>query len=220
VRFFDFDGDKRIDVLRTNGDNTTEVFRNDGTKFTQQLVDSIGAVFDSSTLQLADMNGDGLQDPVEILGGGQLRYRLNLGRGTWKDWVTVTLPAIDATQLQSADLEDLNGDGLADLVVVLGTELRYALNRGNDKFEPFVLVTSNEVDGDLPVKDSLTTVLYADMNGNGTDDVVWIKGSNVRFLELFPVRPNLLRRSSTAPAPPSAPATRARPPGSTTSPAR
>ncbi|MCA9516862.1 MAG: hypothetical protein KC635_18095, partial [Myxococcales bacterium] len=36
---------------------------------------------------------------------------------------------------------------------------------------------------------------FADMNGNGTDDVVWVASNgHVRFLELFPVRPNLLSR--------------------------
>src|SRR5262249_37667426 len=35
----------------------------------------------------------------------------------------------------------------------------------------------------------------ADMNGNGSDDIVWIDSNgHVQYLELFPVRPNLLTR--------------------------
>jgi len=44
------------------------------------------------------------------------------------------------------------------------------------------------------VRGGTTTVAYADMNGNGSHDVVWIDSSGVKFLELFPVRPNLLAR--------------------------
>ena len=45
----------------------------------------------------------------------------------------------------------------------------------------------------LPTRDTDTTVLYADMNGNGSTDVVWIQpDGSVEFLELFPVRPNLM----------------------------
>src|SRR5690606_16095079 len=35
---------------------------------------------------------------------------------------------------------------------------------------------------------------FADMNGSGSRDVVWVTGSRVQFLELFPTRPNLISR--------------------------
>ncbi|MCP4541191.1 MAG: hypothetical protein GY832_29000 [Chloroflexi bacterium] len=194
VRFFDYDNDKRIDMMRTNV-GSTEVYSNTGTAFEAHIVEDIGAVFDESRLQLADMNGDGLQDPVEMLIGGQIRYRLNLGFGTWAPWTTVDLEGIDDTAQLAAQLEDINGDGLADVVVVLANEISYALNRNADRFDDFLTITSDDVEGDIPEKTSETTVLFADMNGNGSRDITWVTSNgNVKFLEIFPVKPNLLSR--------------------------
>ena len=194
VRFLDYDDDRRIDVIRT-GVGITEVFVNTGSEFVPVTVEDIGAVFDDSpTLQLADLNGDGLQDPVEILTATQLRYRLNLGYGRWTPWTTRSITGFGASDLELIQIEDINGDGMADLVLVAGTELRYAINRG-DRFDDAVTLTSAGVTGELPerVPDS-TVVLFADMNGNGSRDVVWVNGSQVSFLEMFPTRPNLISR--------------------------
>ncbi|MCP4537249.1 MAG: hypothetical protein GY832_08885, partial [Chloroflexi bacterium] len=196
VRFMDYDNDKRIDMIRTNY-GSTEVFHNTGGAFTSTLVDEMGAVFDDSTLQLTDMNGDNLQDPVEILAGGQIRYKLNLGFGKWTDWVEVTLSGIGESALLNAKLEDINGDSLSDIVVVLANEVSYSINRNGTSFDPFVTLTSDEVTGDVPENNAETSVLFADMNGNGSRDIVWItNGGAVKFLELFPVKPNLISRIS------------------------
>ena len=50
----------------------------------------IGASFSGERLQLADMNGDGLNDPVELFSGGTLRYWLNLGWGQWSAQKTIS----------------------------------------------------------------------------------------------------------------------------------
>jgi RHS repeat-associated protein len=195
VRFFDFDHDRKIDWLRTESQGSTVVSRNTGSGFEAVTVEAIGEVFDEGPLQLADINGDGLQDPVMLLSTGAVRYRINLGRGSWTDWRQVSL-GLDPTQIGGAHIEDLNGDGLADIVVVLGNEVRYYLNRNGEKFDASVVVTSAGVDGGIPSFDPKTTsVSFADMNGNGSTDIVWVTNTgNVKFLELFPVRPNLLTR--------------------------
>ena len=85
--------------------------------------------------------------------------------------------------------------GSGDVVLVAGTEVKYALNRNGSRFDAIVTVTSDEVDGTLPEVTGSTTVVFADMNGNGTRDTVWITNDgNVQFLEMFPVKPNLLSR--------------------------
>ncbi|MCP4503271.1 MAG: VCBS repeat-containing protein [Deltaproteobacteria bacterium] len=61
IRFFDYDNDKRIDVLRTNI-GSAEVSRNTPSGFTTVVVEDLGGRFDEGTLTLTDMNGDGLQD--------------------------------------------------------------------------------------------------------------------------------------------------------------
>ncbi|MCA9515495.1 MAG: VCBS repeat-containing protein [Myxococcales bacterium] len=93
-------------------------------------------------------------------------------------------------------LGDINGDGLDDLVIVAGDEVTYALNRNAEVFQQERTLTSSMVDGGaIPDRLAETTVLFADMNGNGSADVVWVTpGGQVTYLELFPVRPNLLSR--------------------------
>ncbi len=194
VRFFDYDDDKRIDVLRTLA-GSTEVFVNDGTGFAPLTIDDIGAQFDvSPTLQLSDLNGDGLQDPVEILGSGSLRYRINLGYGRWTDWTTISFGGFTTADVPLMQLEDMNGDGLADIVVVTGDQVKIGTNRNAGRFADARTVTSADVDGSIPSRIGDTVVLFADMNGNGSRDVVWFRGSKVDFLELYPVKPNLLAR--------------------------
>jgi RHS repeat-associated protein len=192
VRFFDYDNDKRIDFLRTTSANATDVRYDSGAGFTQVEVTPIGEQFDDSALQLADMNGDGLLDPVLLASNDTLRFRLNYGYGRWSAWRTITIAGLSLADVPGARLEDLNGDGLDDLLVVNATSLKVLLNRNADRFEAVPL---GNVNGTIPEKSATTTVLVADMNANGSEDVVWVSNSGrVQFLDLFPVKPNLLAR--------------------------
>lgn len=200
VRFIDIDNDKLIDVIRTpDSPPSTQIFRNTGGGFValESGVETLGWVFDGDNLQLADMNGDGLLDAVQIDPGGGLHYRLNLGRGAWAPIVDTTGVTLQPSEIPLAQIEDINGDALSDVVVAAGDELRYALNRNAGRFDAFVAITPADIAG-LPTRGPQTTVIIADMNGNGTQDVVWIGSDqdrgHVRYLELFPVRPNLLSR--------------------------
>lgn len=196
VRFIDIDNDKRIDVLRTASFSSTQIYRNTSQGFVAMAnAQPLGWVFDEDQLQLADMNGDGLLDVVQIDLAGGIHYRLNLGLGTWSSVVDVNGIALSSNEVALAQIEDINGDGLADVVVVVANQLRYALNRNAGRFDGFVTVTSAAVQGDLPERTATTTVVMADMNGSGTQDIVWISNvGRVRYLELFPIRPNLLSR--------------------------
>jgi RHS repeat-associated protein len=195
VRFFDYDNDKRIDMLRTTSADATDVRRDTGMGFVPVNVAPIGEVFDDSALQLAEMNADGLLDPVIVSDAGTLRYRLNLGFGTWSDWTTVQITGLGQAELRTATLQDLNGDGLDDLVSVTPGVIKVLLNRNGARFAEPLVIDGSKVDGTLPPLSETTTVLYADMNGNGSDDVVFVSSSgNVQFVDLFPVKPNLLAR--------------------------
>lgn len=200
VRFIDIDNDKLIDVIRTpDSPPSTQIFRNTGAGFValESGVETLGWVFDGDHLQLADMNGDGLLDAVQIDPGGGLHYRVNLGRGAWAPIVDASGVTLQPSEIPLAQIEDINGDALSDVVIAAGDELRYALNRNAGRFDDFVAVTPADIPG-LPERGPETTVIIADMNGNGTQDVVWIGSDqdrgHVRYLELFPVRPNLLSR--------------------------
>ncbi len=194
LRFTDFDNDKQIDILASTSDSTS-VYVNRRSSFSLRQVDPIGAGFATANLQLADMNGDGLNDPVEVLEGGGVRYRLALGRGRWTEWRVIPGLDVSPSEQPFVDLEDLNGDGLADLVIVTPNEIKYAVNRNANRFDAFRTVAADEVEGDLPERADGVTVLYADMNANGSEDIVWFDpNGRVRYLELFPVRPHLLSR--------------------------
>lgn len=148
VRFFDYDDDKRIDALHTVATDSTLVYVNTPSGFVSRSVSPLGAVFDAgaSTLSLSDMNGDGLQDAVELQTSGSLRYKTNLGFGRWTDWTTVSFPGFGGANLDQMSLQDINGDGMSDLVLVSGTEVRYAVNRNGGRFDGIVTLTSAEVE--------------------------------------------------------------------------
>src|SRR5690606_7344777 len=91
-------------------------------------------------------------------------------------------------------LADVNGDALADLVRVVADEVQYALNVNGTYFGELTALSSH-ADLAFPERTADVSVRFADMNGNGTTDVVWFTpGGKVSFLELFAVRPNLLSR--------------------------
>lgn len=93
-------------------------------------------------------------------------------------------------------LEDINSDGLYDLVLEQtgrSGELDYWINLGRPGFGEQRTITG------LPPHISNTTIRLADMNGNGTTDIVWSSpfadaSLKYRFLDLSAgVQPNLLK---------------------------
>ncbi|HEY5957687.1 MAG TPA: SpvB/TcaC N-terminal domain-containing protein, partial [Polyangiaceae bacterium] len=90
LRPIDYDNDRLIDVIHSDASGTW-IYANRGKgrfELVQAGVDAIGAGFTSDALQLADMNGDGMQDLVRR--GSQLvAYRMNLGFGHFDEWKEV-----------------------------------------------------------------------------------------------------------------------------------
>lgn len=190
LRPIDYDNDRLVDVIHSDA-SSTWVYANRGNgrfEVVQTGVDAIGAGFTSDGIQLADMNGDGMQDVVRRA-SGVVAYRMNLGLGHFGDWIEVKGTPESATDEHWIDL---NGDGLADWLSVQGDAVVYAINRNGA--ELLSLVTLHASNGlPIPERTAETSVRFVDMNGSGSTDIVWIDASGrVTYLELFPIRPNLL----------------------------
>jgi RHS repeat-associated protein len=195
VGFLDYENDKHIDFIISDADTTT-IYRNEGAAgfSVAANVTALGDGTSGDDLTFDDINGDGLLDAT-IIRPGVVRFRLNLGWGQFSDWRSLAHPYEQASELDYATLEDLNGDALADLVVVQGDTVRYLLNSSGVAFSEEHTLSSDDIDGSLPARGDDTGVIFADMNGSGSTDIVWIqRAGTVQYLELFPARPNLLSR--------------------------
>ncbi len=191
ARSVDVDNDGCIDVLHCDQDSSW-YWQSDcagGFTVVEAGVAGVGAGFADGGLQLADMNGDGLQDLVRVA-PDLVVYWLSFGHGRWSE--RREMASVPAGVELGYQLVDLSGDGLADLVRVAGNEVIFALNRnGNEFAKPESLVGTTVLP--IPELGGETSLRFADMNGSGSTDVVWIDGSGqVTYLELFPERPNLL----------------------------
>lgn len=190
--FLDYDNNKSIDLVHIGSDATWVYANRGGGQFelVEAGIEPVGVGFQEG-LQLADMNGDGLQDPVRV-GPDLVAHRLNLGLGRWSDWLEMA--NVPADLAGDEQLVDLNGDSLSDLVAVRGDALRYAINVDGRSFGDLAVFSGANLPG-LPERNAETSVRFADMNGSGTTDVVYFNASGAAtFVELFPTRPNLLSR--------------------------
>lgn len=196
MRFFDYNGDKAIDIIVSTKDNTS-YWVNDG-KGSWKLErgnQAIGASFSTDKLRLIDINGDNLTDAVQVF-EGKIRYRKYLGYGRWSSWITLSIPGVTNQRLgDKPQFADINGDGLADMVAFLGTSIVYFVNRNGKEFAP-----GNDLKnlGGVSLPDSTrNSIRILDINGNGSRDIVWITDSGqITYLELFAERPNLLKQIS------------------------
>ncbi|TNE47746.1 MAG: hypothetical protein EP343_18360 [Deltaproteobacteria bacterium] len=198
LRFFDYNGDKAIDIIRSNGDTTTYWVNDKNGKWVK--VDGgkgIGASFDKDLIRLIDINGDNLTDAVWIT-KTSLRYKKYLGYGKWSDWINVTVPGIENYELSTkAQFADVNGDGMADMVTFLGNKIVYFVNKNGMEFQKGQEIQSFQGQN---IPDSTNTIIrITDINGNGSRDIVWLTNTGqITYLELFSKRPNLLTEISNS----------------------
>ena len=162
---------------------------------------------------LVDMNGDRMPDLVLVEQDGlslRIRYWPGLGLGIWGAAHEMGVTAPDVFTMETGDLrdvfiQDLTGDGLADLLMVDGSSeasrivLRVNLAGAgwSTPTERVNLPRYRPRDAGIP-----TTLRFADVNGSGTTDLIWVNpGLNPgwQWLELLPNgRPNLLRRTDNS----------------------
>jgi len=181
VRTADIDFDKRIDIIQSLSSGNGADYRiwfnlgNQDYAASVTVPQGAGFLFSDSGVQIADFNGDRVPDIARVQ-SAQVTVTAGLGYGHFTDPVNVPIPdvVLDENQTARAALTDLNGDGLADLVLERAApgELWYWLNLGNYQFSPRKTLTG------LPTTFSGTTVIrWADLNGNGTTDLVYADSS-------------------------------------------
>lgn len=204
VTAVDINSDKRMDILRSAPAANGVLYqiwynlRQQTYSLRQTVEVPNGILLGLPGVQIADMNGDGVVDiarvrpsAVEVLPG--------LGYGRFGETRVLTLPgdeSLTSEQVARAQLQDIDGDGLADLVIQPAEQgvLWFWLNQGNDTLGSKRFIT------DLPASVGHVTTRWADMNGNGTVDLVLDDDATLPHLTIVDIgqllgavpRPNLL----------------------------
>ena len=182
VRTGDFDFDKRTDIIQSissGGGADYRIWFNLGNQSYSPSVtvpQNTGYLLSTPGVQIADFNGDRVPDIARIQ-STVVTVTAGLGYGRFADAITVVIPdsGLDEPEIARANLTDINGDGLADLVIerALPGQLWYWLNLGKYQF------AERKIINNMPTGVSGTAVTrWGDMNGNGSTDLVYADSSN------------------------------------------
>lgn len=204
VRTADVNFDKRMDIIRSVsvGEGAAyQIWFNLGKQTYSSRVTVIpprGYLFSQGGVQIGDFNGDRVPDVFRIRPSG-IEVTAGLGYGRFSEVINVPLPEgefLSDDWVAKARLEDVTGDGLADLILdnaEPGT-LWFWVNQGN------YTLASKRVITDLPAAVGTLSTRWADINGNGTTDLIIADtgtSPRLRIVDIgqlmgYAPRPNLL----------------------------
>ena len=200
VHTADLDFDKRIDIIQSISSGNGADYRiwfnlgNQNYSASVTVPQNPGFMLSSPGVQIADFNGDRVPDIVQV-NPGFLVTSAGLGYGRFADPITVTIPDVllEDTQVAKAKLTDVNGDGLADLVIERAApgELWYWLNLGN-----YTLSNRKTITGMPTGVGAGAVVRWADLNGNGTTDLIYADSASTPRLQTVDIG-ELINSSAT-----------------------
>lgn len=195
----DLDGDHVSDLLTFRNGQPIAFFNEAGGQWRGPVVLADSGLPNLSGLgqrvRLADMNGDG-QTEVVLLRSREIQYWPYLGNGKWGAPRTMAGSPDFGNAKPERDVlvADINGDGVADLVLIEASQVKLYINRAGEGYAPPIV---------LPrvTRPAAERVLLADMKGSGTAGLLFTspqgQGGHMQywFLDLLNgVKPGLLSR--------------------------
>lgn len=200
AQLVDVTGDGLPDIVNTwwNGGQEWRVFRNTGSGWSgtpevwsHQNNGGYGHGLDSNDTYLVDANNDGLVDIVSSTYSGDNQNSTDTWRvwrntgDSWRNSNEVWINNANVTAhlgMENIGINDVNGDGLPDIVKVvdqgLNDEWRVLLNKGNFWSTEWVvwIPYSAGMDIDFSGEDNVRII---DVDGDGLSDIVQTKYSGV-----------------------------------------
>ncbi|MDX2054209.1 MAG: toxin TcdB middle/N-terminal domain-containing protein, partial [Polyangiaceae bacterium] len=150
--------------------------------------------FSDPDVKVADMNGDGLDDIVRVR-SEQIQYWPGRGNGVFgtgsrSDCTAgsvspsraigmATAPTFGVADAQDLMLNDVNGDGLADLVEVRFDAVDIYLNDNGLKWTSRVTIS-----GTPQLPNAAHFARLTDIDGSGTPDILWGQAYQYRYIDL------------------------------------
>ena len=180
LKFVDLTGDGHADVLITENEVLTwypslgELGFGTAEKVRQTLDEEIGprlVLADSTqSIYLSDLSGDGLSDLVRIR-NGEVCYWPNLGYGRFGAKVTMDqapwFDTPDQFDQRRIRLADIDGSGTTDIIYLGRDGVYLYFNRSGNSWSPARKLNN------FPRIDNISSVMMADLLGNGTACLVW-----------------------------------------------
>jgi RHS repeat-associated protein len=138
-------------------------------------------------LRLLDLDGDGHADVLITENDAFVWYRSRAKEG-FEPAVSITKPRdelkgpaiVFADGTETLHLADMSGDGLVDIVRVRNGQVCYWPNLGHGRFGRRVTLDNSPV-FDAPAKFDPKRIRFADIDGSGTSDIVYLGREGVRL---------------------------------------
>ena len=203
VRLLDMDGDGLPDALRSGASFDIFFGERDGrqawksrtSKRRKSLAKFPNISFTDLRVRTGDLSGDGLQD-IMVIHEGAVDFWPNCGHGEWAPLQTLPIEPRLPRDFDPKLLlvGDVDGDGLADLVLADEKGVRIWINQSGNRFKEYPL----QITG-TPAPNSTTALRLIDLNGTGVSGLLWTQtpGGASRPATLFldfttGTKPNLL----------------------------
>ncbi|HEY1084935.1 MAG TPA: toxin TcdB middle/N-terminal domain-containing protein, partial [Prosthecobacter sp.] len=211
VRFIDINNDKAMDLMMISSDGRFDFLINGQSSGQANYVlpnppaPPSNFIRFASGWQTADLNGDRLADlflpATQEQGGCAFHYAQGWGKFAARRFMANSPLASDISARGIAGLTpvDVNQDGWLDCVYVASGVVKIWINQSGNSFAAPVVISNAQIPA---YQEGITGVRFADVNGNGSTDIVWNRtdlgaADRFRYLELSPgTKPHLLTKAT------------------------